>query len=207
MSADIPLSKESENTTHFSIIDSQGMAVANTYTLERLWGSRIVVKDMGFLLNNDMRAFNLFPGVTDTNGMVGTAPNVIEPGKRPISSQCPTIVAQHGRVRLVTGSPGSQSIPHTILGIIVSVFDFETPLQTAVESPRLSHSWFPDLITFEAPEQYPEAMKALRAMGHTVVRTGPLPQGDAHTIWVPRPHRFVGVADLRRDETATAAGY
>jgi gamma-glutamyltranspeptidase/glutathione hydrolase len=207
LSADIPLSPQPENTTHFSIIDHAGMAVANTYTLERLWGSRIVVKNMGFLLNNDMRAFNLFPGVTDTNGMVGTAANLIAPGKRPISSQCPTIVARDGRVKLVTGSPGSQSIPHTILCIIVNTVDFDMPIQTAVELPRLSHAWFPDLITFETPEKYPELVKSLNSLGHIVVRSGPLPQGDAHTIWVNKPHRYVGVADLRRSDRATAAGY
>jgi gamma-glutamyltranspeptidase len=90
---------------------------------------------------------------------------------------------------------------------MVSVLDFDIPLPTAVESPRISQSWFPDEITFESPERYPEAIQALRDMGHTVIRTGPLPQGDAHTIWVPKPNRYIGVADLRRDKEATAAGY
>jgi gamma-glutamyltranspeptidase/glutathione hydrolase len=181
------------------------MAVANTYTLERRWGSRIVVKDMGFLLNNDMRAFNLFPGVTDTKGMVGTAPNTIAPGKRPLSSQTPTIVAQDGRVKLVTGSPGSQAIPHTILAIFVSLVDFDMPLEAAVQSPRLSHQWFPDQITFEAPERYPRTMAALKDLGHTIVRSGPLPQGDAHTIWVTKDHDYIGVADRRI--SGKASGY
>lgn len=205
LAADITLSTEGENTTHFSIIDRRGMAVANTYTLERLWGSRIVVKNMGFLLNNDMRAFNLFPGVTDTKGTIGTGPNTIAPGKRALSSQTPTIVAQDGRVKLVTGSPGTRAIPHTILCVFVNVFDFGMPLQTAVESPRLSHQWFPDQISFEAPELYPETMNSLRQMGHTVVRTGPLPQGSAHTIWVVGPNSYVGVADRRRG--GKASGY
>jgi gamma-glutamyltranspeptidase/glutathione hydrolase len=205
LSADIPLSPEGENTTHFSIIDRQGMAVANTYTLERLWGSRIVVKGMGFLLNNDMRAFNLFPGVTDTEGNIGTPPNTIAPGKRPLSSQTPTIVARDGRVTLVTGSPGSRAIPHTVLCVIVNVFDFQMPLQTAVESPRLSQEWFPDQISFEAPELYPEAVKSLKELGHTVVRTGPLPQGSAHSILVASPDRYIGVADRRRG--GYASGY
>src|SRR5207253_1174843 len=119
----------------------------NTYTLERRWGSRIVVQNMGFLLNNDMRAFNLFPGFTDTKGTVGTLPNTIAPGKRPLSSQCPTIVARHGRVKLVTGSPGSQAIPHTVLNIMLSTLDFGIPLPSAVASPRFSHQWFPDYIS------------------------------------------------------------
>lgn len=208
LSPEIQLSPEEGNTTHFSVIDRDGMAVANTYTLERLWGSRIVVKNMGFLLNNDMRAFNLFPGITDTKGAIGTAPNIIAPGKRPISSQCPTIVARDGRVKLVTGTPGSQSIPHTILCIMVNSFDFDLPIQTAVELPRMSHAWFPDQITFEAPQDYPELMKSLRERGHTVVRSGPKPhQGDAHTIWVAGPNRYVGAADRRRNQDATASGY
>ena len=200
------LSGEGENTTHFSVIDSSGMAVANTYTLERIWGSRVVVKNSGVLLNNQMRAFNLFPGVTDTNGTVGTAPNLIAPGKRPISSMSPTIVAKDGRVVLVTGSPGSQAIPHTILEIISSVLDFEMSLPAAVEAPRFSHQWFPDRITFEAPERYPVLVNSLKALGHTVERTGPLPQGDAHSILVLKPGSYLGVTDHRRNNVARAVG-
>ncbi len=205
LATDIAMSPEGENTTHFSIIDTRGMAAANTYTLERRWGSRIVVKDMGFLLNNDMFAFNLVPGSTTATGDIGTAPNTIAPGKRPLTSQTPTIVAEGGRVKLVTGSPGSRAIPHTILGIVVSVFDFGMPLPAAVEAPRLSHQWFPDQITFETPERYPDTVRALRALGHTVIRSGPLPQGDAHSIWVAGPGRYVGVADWRI--SGAAAGY
>jgi gamma-glutamyltranspeptidase/glutathione hydrolase len=207
--AGLAVSPEEGSTTQFSIIDCKGMAVANTYTLERRWGSRIVVKDMGFLLNNDMRAFNLFPEVNEANDTNATSPhtiaNTLAPGKRPISSMTPTIVARDGRVKIVTGSPGSQAIPHTVLFILTSVFDFELPVQTAVWSPRFSHQWLPDQITFEAPEKYPETMKALKAMGHTVVRTGPLPQGDASTILVPSPGAYIGVADWRIN--GKAAGY
>jgi len=207
LSVDIPLSREGEDTTHFSIIDRNGMAVANTFTLERLWGSRIVVKDMGFLLNNNMFGFNLFPGITDTKGTIGTAPNTISPGKRMVSSMTPTIVAKDGRVKLVTGSPGTRAIPNTMLCILVNLFDFAMPVQMAIESPRFSHEWFPDQISFESPELYPELVGFLNEMGHTVVRTGPRPQGDAHTIWVIKPNSYVGVADLRRNDKASALGY
>lgn len=173
----------------------------------RFWGSRVVVKNMGFILNNDMRAFNILPGVTDRNGTIGTPPNTIAPGKRPLSSQMPTIVARDGRVLLVTGSPGSQAIPSTILGILVSTLDHHMPLHAAVEAPRFSHQWFPDRITFEAPERYPEAMATLKSLGHTVVRTGPLPQGDAHSIWVAAPSDYMGVADHRRNSVASVSGY
>jgi gamma-glutamyltranspeptidase / glutathione hydrolase len=207
LAPDLPLAQEGADTTHFSIIDRQGMAVANTYTLERLWGSRIVVKNSGFLLNNNMFSFNLFPGRTDTNGLVGTAPNTIVPGKRPLSSQTPTIVAKDGRVKLITGSPGTRAIPNTMAWIVVGMLDFGMPIQEAVEAPRLSQEWFPDRISFEAPERYPELMKSLKSLGHTVVRYGPRPQGDAQTIWVIEPNRYVGVADRRRSDKATAAGY
>ncbi|HEY5041137.1 MAG TPA: gamma-glutamyltransferase [Verrucomicrobiae bacterium] len=207
LATDIPLSSEGENTTHFSVIDSTGMAVANTYTLERIWGSRVVVKDTGILLNNQMRAFNLCPGITTASGTIGTAPNLIAPGKRPISSMTPTIVAKDGRVFLVTGSPGSRAIPHTVLGIVENVVDFGMTIQQAVDAPRLSHQWLPDQITFEAPEHFPELMKDLKVMGHSVIRTGPLPQGDAHSILVRQPGDYIGVTDRRRNHQSTASGY
>jgi gamma-glutamyltranspeptidase/glutathione hydrolase len=203
LSAALPTAQEGQDTTHISIIDDQGMAVANTYTLERLWGSRIVVKDMGFLLNNNMFSFDLF----GTNGLAGLAPNAIAPGKRPLSSQTPAIVARDGRVKLVTGSPGTRAIPDTILCLIVNLFDFDMPVQKAIEAPRLSHEWIPDQLSFETPERYPELMRSLKDLGHTVVRYGPRPQGDAQTIWVVKPNRYVGVADRRRSDKAWAAGY
>ncbi|HWX19629.1 MAG TPA: gamma-glutamyltransferase [Candidatus Binatia bacterium] len=210
LSAGLPLSREGHNTTHFSIIDRDGMAVANTYTLERLWGSRVVVPKAGFLLNNQMRAFNLFPNAPDISEATSpyTVANTIAPGKRPLTSMSPTIVASNGRVKLITGSPGSQAIPHTILCILLNVVDFKMPIQMAVASPRFSHSWLPDEITFETPELHPESVQSLRAMGHTVVPPHPLPfQGDAHTIWVRKPNDYVGVADRRRSDQSSALGY
>ena len=206
LAVDIPLVPESHSTTQFSVIDRSGMAVANTYTLERRWGSRIVVKNMGFLLNNDMRAFNLFPGETDTKGQVGTPPNIIAPGKRPVSSMTPTIVARDGRVVLVTGSPGSRSIPNTVLNIMVSMFDFGIPVQDAVEAPRFTNEWLPDQIYWERQNFHPETVQALQALGHAVVPSSPLPfQGDAHTIWVTPERAYIGVADHRI--SGKASGY
>lgn len=203
----LPPSPEGQDTTHFSVIDARGTAVANTYTIERLWGTRIVVKNLGFLLNNNMFGFNLLAGRPAAEGLIGATNNAIAPGKRPISSMTPTIVAENGRVKLVTGSPGSQGIPATLLCLTVNLFDFEMPAAEAVEAARLSHQWLPDQITFEAPERYPELVTSLQALGHTVVRTGPRPQGDAHTILVEAPNRYLGVADFRRNHQAVAAGY
>jgi gamma-glutamyltranspeptidase/glutathione hydrolase len=143
--------------------------------------------------------------VTDAKGTIGTPPNTIAPGKRPLTSMTPTILSREGRVKLVTGTPGSRGIPHTVLLILLNVFEFGMPLRMAIDAPRLSHQWFPDQITFEEPENYPDLMASLKAMGHAVVRTGPRPQGDAHTILVVEPNRYIGAADRRLN--GKASGY
>jgi gamma-glutamyltranspeptidase/glutathione hydrolase len=195
LARDIPLNREGENTTHFSVIDRDGMAVANTYTLEQNYGSHVVVKGAGFLLNDEMMDFNWRPGVTDRKGRIGTEPNQIAPGKRMLSSQTPTIVAKNGKVLLVTGSPGSRTIINTVLGVVVNVLDFDMDIQAAVAAPRMHHQWFPDVVRLERLEKY-EAVPALRALGHTV--EGVRQQGDAHSIGVdPRTGHYVGAADGR----------
>src|SRR5258708_409909 len=137
LAKDLKILPESDNTTHFSIIDGDGMAVSNTYTLERSYGSHIVVKGAGFLLNNEMMDFNWFPGVTTRYGTIGTLANQIEPGKRMLSSQTPTIVARDGKVVLLTGSPGSRTIINTSLCVVLNVIEFGMDVQSAVDAPRL----------------------------------------------------------------------
>src|SRR5439155_18429162 len=141
---DIPIAGESEETTHFSVIDKDGLAVANTYTLEHGFGSHIVVKGAGFLLNNEMMDFNHLPGVTDKKGAIGTEPNLIAPGKRMLSSQTPTNVSKNGKVLLITGSPGRRTIINTVLGIVVIVVDLGMDVQEAVDAPRMHHHWYRD---------------------------------------------------------------
>src|SRR5262249_21462967 len=158
--------REGDSTTHFSVIDKDGMAVANTYTLERSYGSRVVVRGAGFLLNDEMIDFNWRPGVTDRGGAIGTPPNQIAAGTRMLSSQTPTIVARNGRAVLVTGSPGSRTIINTVLCILVNVVDFDMDIRSAVDAPRLHHQWFPDHVRFEAMNRYPDAMEQLKKMGH-----------------------------------------
>jgi gamma-glutamyltranspeptidase/glutathione hydrolase len=195
LAPEIAMSGEGSDTTHFSIIDKNGMAVANTYTLEQTYGSRIVVHGAGFLLNNEMGDFNWRPGVTDRQGTIGTEPNQIAPGKRMLSSQTPTIVARHGKAWLITGSPGSRTIPNTVLCVLVNMIDFGMDVREAVDAPRLHHQWFPDLVEFEGTEQYPQTVERLRQMGHQVKGSR---QGDAHSIWVdPRSGHFFGAADHR----------
>lgn len=195
LAPDIKIKEEGDSTTHFSVIDNDGMAVANTYTLERSYGSGIVVKGAGFLLNNEMMDFNWFPGVTARDGTIGTEANQIAPGKRMLSSQTPTIVAKNGKVVLVTGSPGSRTIINTSLQVVLNVIEFDMDIRSAVDAPRLHHQWLPDRVRFEGSGTYPEAMARLRALGHTVVGTR---QGDAHSIWVnPKTGAYVGAEDRR----------
>ncbi|HEY7156710.1 MAG TPA: gamma-glutamyltransferase [Gemmataceae bacterium] len=195
LAKDIPLKGEGDSTTHFSVIDGDGMAVANTYTLERSYGSRIVVKGAGFLLNNEMMDFNWFPGETTRDGGIGTEANQIAPGKRMLSSQTPTIVAKNGKVVLVTGSPGSRTIINTVLCVVVNTIDFGMDIQAAVDAPRLHHAWFPDTACFEGTSKYAEAVRRLEAMGHSVHGRR---QGDAHSIaFDPKTGKYVGAADPR----------
>jgi gamma-glutamyltranspeptidase/glutathione hydrolase len=200
---DIPLATESKDTTHFSVVDARGMAVSNTYTLEHSYGSRIVVKGAGYLLNNEMGDFNWKPGVTTKTGGIGTKPNQVEPGKRMLSSQTPTIVAKNGKPILITGSPGSRTIINTVLCVLVNTIDYDMEIQAAVDAPRLHHQWFPDEIHFEGIKLYPEMVKSLRDRGHTVRFSR---QGDAHSIWIdPKTGIYHGAADKRID--GKAAGY
>jgi gamma-glutamyltranspeptidase / glutathione hydrolase len=195
LARDIPLKGEGDSTTHFSVIDSDGMAVANTYTLERSYGSRIVVKGAGFLLNNEMMDFNWFPGETTRQGTIGTEPNQVAPGKRMLSSQTPTIVSKNGKVVLITGSPGSRTIINTVLCILVNVIDYDMDLQSAVNAPRLHHPWFPDAACFEAADDHAGLVRRLEAMGHSVRGTR---QGDAHSIgWDRKAGKYIGAADHR----------
>jgi gamma-glutamyltranspeptidase/glutathione hydrolase len=186
---------ESDNTTHFSVIDKDGMAVSNTYTLEHSYGSRVVVRGGGFLLNNEMMDFNHRPGVTTRRGGIGTPANQVAPGKRMLSSMTPTILAKDGKVRLVTGSPGSRTIINTVLCVVVNVVDYGMTARDAVDAPRLHHQWFPDEIRLEQLRGSSDAAEHLRAMGHRVAGGR---QGDAHTILVdPKSGRYIGAEDRR----------
>jgi gamma-glutamyltranspeptidase/glutathione hydrolase len=205
----LQLPQEGTQTTHFSVIDPTGMAVANTYTLEQSFGGKIVVRGGGFLLNNELGDFNPRPGVTDRQGLIGTAPNQVQPGKRPLSSMTPTIVAKDGRVVLVTGSPGGRTIINTVLLVTLRHVGFRQPLRDAVDAARFHHGWFPDRLRVELPlAQDPQSkatLDALRAMGHAI-DPKPANQGDAHSIGLDASGKgYLGVADPRRG--GKAAGY
>ena len=207
LAKDVPIKEDGPNTTHFSVIDKDGMAVSNTYTLEESFGGRIVVKGAGFLLNDEMGDFNPRPGVTTIKGQIGTAANEVAPGKRMLSSMTPVIVRRDGKPYLVTGSPGGRTIINTVLCVTLNVLEFDLPLREAVDGPRLHHQWLPDNVHVEGEllKQHAAALEKLRALGHTIDATAKR-QGDAHSIRVdPKTGRYEGVGDKRR--SGWAAGY
>jgi gamma-glutamyltranspeptidase/glutathione hydrolase len=211
LAPDLMLSDEPPSTTHFSVADGRGMAVANTYTLQNSYGSRVVVRGGGFLLNNEMTDFNWRPGLTTRGGRVGTEPNVMAPGKRMLSSQCPTLVARDGKLMLVTGSPGGRTIPSTVLCVVVNVLDFGMPIRDAVDAPRWHHQWMPDRLQFERPADpdYAPLIGGLKQMKHDFgddakpAGQGNRRQGDAHSILI-RDGRLYGASDWRRTQGKAA---
>ena len=194
---------ESHETTQLSVVDRAGNAVSMTYTLEDSYGSKMVVPGAGFLLNNEMGDFNAGPGLTDATGLIGTAPNQVLPGKRMLSSMCPTILAKDGKLFMVTGSPGGRTIPNTVLWTILGVVDFGLGAQAAVDAPRTHHQWLPDVLRYETGRM-PESLKtALTAMGHVLQE---LPsQGCAQVILVDAQGRLSGGADGRWADSAAVS--
>jgi gamma-glutamyltranspeptidase/glutathione hydrolase len=188
---------ESEETTHFSVVDAQGMAVSNTYTLEAGYGSGVVVGGTGIILNNEMGDFNKKPGETNLTGDIGTPANLIAPGKRMLSSMSPAIVARNGQLLLVTGSPGGRTIPNTVLDVILGVTLFKRDIRSAIDGTRIHHQWLPDTTSIEPDGVTPEVLAALRAMGHrAAVARGR--QGDAHSIYYDAATKTAwGAADRR----------
>ncbi|MCI0701017.1 MAG: gamma-glutamyltransferase [Planctomycetia bacterium] len=200
ISPDIVLTEESESTTHFSVIDKDGLAVSTTYTLENSYGNRVVVPGAGYILNNEMTDFNPRPGFTNTKGQIGTKPNLVAPGKRMLSSMTPVIVRKDGKPVLITGSPGGRTIINTLLCVVLNVTEFGMSIEEAVSAPRLHHQWFPDAAKFEGVKQHPELIAKLKALGHTVTEAR---QGDAHSIWIdPKSGMRIGAADKRLDGRA-----
>ena len=186
---------EPDETTHFSVVDRNGMAVSNTFTLEGGYGSHVVVKGAGFLLNNEMGDFNKHPGVTDLKGNIGTPANLIDPGKRMLSSMTPVILAKNGKLALVTGSPGGRTIINTVLSVVLGVTEFGLNVRDAVDAPRLDHEWLPDTVQIEKDGVPVDVVEKLRAMGHTVNVGGR--QGDANSIFVDETGVAWGANDQR----------
>ena len=196
---------ESMETTHYSVVDGDGMAVSVTYTLEGGYGSYITIPGAGFLLNNEMGDFNGRPGLTAENGLIGTEANLARPEQRMLSSMTPTIVARDGELVAVIGSPGGRTIINTVLQLVVNLVDFGQTPEGVVAAKRLHHQWLPDAVRLEAGFMSEEDGAVLAAMGHEV--TWGNRQGIAHCIFVDgETGGLVGVPDPR-DSDGAAAGY
>lgn len=196
---------ESEDTTHFSVVDKDGNMVSLTYTLENSYGSRIVAEGAGYLLNNEMGDFNAVPGVTNRSGQIGTPPNLIEPEKRMLSSMAPVIVAQGGKPLFAVGSPGGRTIINTSVQAIMNIIDHDMNIAEAVEAPRMHHQWLPDVTSFEGSGFSEDTLMIYEDMGHEVRARGE--QGTAMGVYYDRDAGlFLGGSDSRSGDGA-AVGY
>jgi len=188
-----PPPREGSNTTHYSVIDSRGNAVSNTYTLNFPYGVGLVADGTGVLLNNELDDFTAAPGASNAFGLVGFEANLPGPGKRPLSSMSPTIVLKDGKPVLVTGSPGGSRIISAVTQVIVDVIDYKMDIAAAVAAPRLHHQWRPDEVRIE--NGFPDDVLAeLKARGHKLVE--PLGYSSANSIAVT-PYGLLGAPDPR----------
>jgi gamma-glutamyltranspeptidase/glutathione hydrolase len=197
-----PLPHEADQTTHFSVVDARGNAVANTYTLNFSYGLGLVAEGTGVLLNNEMDDFSAKAGAPNAYGLVGGDANSVAPGARPLSSMTPTFVFRDRRLLLVTGSPGGSRIISTVLQVIVNALDFGLNLAEAVGAPRVHHQWRPDALLVETGLS-PDTLRLLRERGHHVVVGST--SGSANSVMVT-PEGLTGAADSRHRGTL-AAGY
>jgi gamma-glutamyltranspeptidase/glutathione hydrolase len=195
---------EHENTTHYSVVDPQGNAVAVTTTLNDSFGSSVTAGKLGFLLNDEMDDFTSKPGVPNGYGLLQSEANAIAPGKRPLSAMTPTIVLKGGKLFLVLGSPGGPRIISTVANVLMGVVDFGLDIQQAVNAPRFHHQWEPDQIYIENVGLSPDTIKLLEARGHKIKAQGYW--SDAECIAVdPKSGDLLGASDGRNG--GKAVGY
>ncbi|MEE8057956.1 MAG: gamma-glutamyltransferase [Pseudomonadales bacterium] len=194
---------ESNNTTHFSVMDQYGNVVSNTYTLNFSYGSGIVVPGTGILLNNEMDDFSAKPGSANAYGLIGGEANAIEAGKRPLSSMTPTIVFENNKPLLATGSPGGSTIITAVLQTLLNVMAFDMNIAEATTAPRIHHQWFPDNVEVESGIS-PDTITLLENMGHQIIE-GKRALGSTQSIMAKEGY-FYGFSDTRRPGASTA-GY
>jgi gamma-glutamyltranspeptidase/glutathione hydrolase len=195
---------ESGATTHFSVVDAEGDAVANTYTLNGWFGCGVTVEGAGFLLNNEMDDFTTKPGAPNLFGLVQGEANAIAPHKRPLSSMTPTLVTRDGKVRLVLGSPGGSTITNTVLQVLLNVLVYKMDVLQAVTLPRFHDQWTPDLLTFERVGFSSDTLDKLQQAGYPVAFRDSI--GDCEAIEVvPESGWRLGASDPRAD--GKAVGY
>jgi gamma-glutamyltranspeptidase/glutathione hydrolase len=210
-----PPGAESGSTTHFTIVDAEGNAVANSYTLNDSYGSKVVAKGTGFLLNNEMDDFSAKPGTPNLYGLIQGERNAIAPRKRPLSAMTPTFVLRRdGSLWLAVGSPGGATIINTVLQVITNVIDYDMNLQQAIDAPRLHNQWLPDEVAYEPFALSDDTLSLLRSRGHTLrIRAdagwtdGDGYMGDAAGVMIEEKTGVrLGATDPRRSD-GLAQGY
>lgn len=201
-----PTGYESSETTHFTVVDAAGNAVANTYTLNDSYGSKVVAQGTGILLNNEMDDFTSKPGAPNAYGLIQSERNAIAPRKRPLSAMTPTFVLRKdGTLWFTVGSPGGPTIINTVLQVITNVIDFDMNIQQAIDSPRIHHQWLPDEIIYEPYGLSADTQHVLESRGHHLT-VRPRYIGDAHGIMIEETSGVrLGASDARND--GAAVGY
>ena len=194
--------KESDQTTHYSIIDAEGNAVSVTTTLNTGYGSKVVVNGGGYLLNNEMDDFSSKPGTPNVYGLIGAEANKIEPEKRMLSSMTPTIVTKNGKLNMVIGTPGGSTIITQVFQVFLNVAEFEMGMSDAVNAPRFHHQWRPDAIFTEKDAFPAETNAALEKLGHQIKVRGSGRIGRFDGILVLPDGKLEGGADIRGDDSA-----
>ncbi|MGB4817510.1 MAG: gamma-glutamyltransferase [Saprospiraceae bacterium] len=196
---------DGNNTTHFSVVDKDGNAVSLTYTLEDSYGSKMGSNKLGFIFNNEMGDFNPVPGVTNSQGQIGSAANIIAPEKRMLSSMTPTIVAKDGKPFLLIGSPGGRTIINTVFQTILNVLSYDMQIDQAIEAMKIHHQWLPDVIYYEKHLLSPDTRKSLQLMGHKLQEVDIL--GSLMGItYNPALKIYIGAADSSSPDGG-AVGY
>ncbi len=201
------LAAESTETTHFSIIDAAGNAVANTYTLNGGYGSGVTVPGTGILMNNEMDDFTSKVGEKNMYGLIQGPANAIVPGKRPLSSMTPTFVLKDGKLAFATGSPGGPTIINAVFEIITNIIDHRMNIVQAVDAPRFHHQWMPDVMFYEHYSISPDTVALLKAQGHALQERENVIVGDGETVAIdPATGLRLGTSDLRKPDSRTV-GY
>lgn len=200
-----PLPYESHETTHYSVVDKNRMAVCVTITLNSAFGSKVVIEGTGFLMNNEMDDFSMKPGVPNIYGLVGAEANAIEPGKRMLSSMSPTVVSRDGELFLVIGTPGGSTIITTVLQVIMNLIDHGMDVEEAIDATRIHHQWLPDTLYIERIGLPTDVLENLERMGHRLKRKKGY-NGNAQGIMVdPQTGILSGASDHRGE--GKAVGY
>ncbi len=193
---------ESSETTHYSIIDSEGNAVSVTTTLNGAYGSKLYSDELGFFLNNEMDDFSAKPGIPNMFGLIGAEANSIAPEKRMLSSMTPTIVEKNGKLWMIVGTPGGSTIITAVAQTILNAYEFNLSMQEAVNAPRFHHQWLPDVVIFE-PDGFPTAIKdELKSKGYQINEDRTPVIGKVNAIKILPDGSLEGGADKRGDDTA-----